>query len=113
MDQSIGVRATPCTVQSASGGLTTLFAFSNLPAQTISAGVWSFTMYWNGGSGNTLDAVTVSAGVTALPTCVGFTATIPNGGTTWTTTYGGSGINTTSPLTVNTSAAQAALTIHA
>ena len=113
MDQSIGVRATPCTVQSASGGLTTLFAFSNLPAQTISAGVWSFTMYWNGGSGNTLDAVTVSAGVTALPTCVGFTATIPNGGTTWTTTYGGSGINTTSPLTVNTSAAQAALTIPA
>ena len=111
MDQTVGAQATPCAIQS--GSPAAVFGFTNLPAQTVTAGVWSFTMYWNGGTGNTADTVTLSVGVSALPTCAGFAPTIPNGGTTWTTTYGGSGTNTTSPFTVSTSAAQAALTIPA
>jgi hypothetical protein len=113
MDQVVGARATPCAIQSA--GVTAVFGFTNLPAQTVTAGVWSFTMYWSGGSGNTADTVTVSAGVTALPTCVGFTPTIPTAGTTWTTTYGASGANPTSPFTVSTTSPplQPALTIPA
>jgi glycosyltransferase involved in cell wall biosynthesis len=113
MDQTAGARATPCAIQSSSGGVTAVFAFTNLPAQTVTAGVWSFTMYWSGGSGSTLDTVTVSAGVTALPTCAGFTPTIPNAGSTWTATYGASGANTTSPFAVSTSASQGALLIPA
>jgi hypothetical protein len=113
MDQTVGSRGTPCAIQSAAGGVTAVFGFTSLPAQTVTAGVWAFTMYWSGGSGATNDTVTVSAGATALPTCVGFTPTIPNGGTTWTTTYGANGVDTTSPFTVSTSAAQAALTIPA
>ena len=38
---------------------------------------------------------------------------VPNAGTTWTTTYGGSGANTTSPFSVSTSGSQAALSIPA
>ena len=45
--------------------------------------------------------------------CAGFVATIPNGGTTWTTTYGPGGIHKTSPFTVSTSGSQAALVIPA
>src|SRR5438105_5948427 len=111
LDQMVGVRGTGCQLQSGSPAAT--FAFTNLPAQTISAGLWSFTMYWTGGSGNTADTVSVSAGVTALPTCAGFAATVPAGGTTWTATYGGSGANTTSPFTFSTSGSQPSLTIPA
>ena len=107
MNQSAGTNATACQVQS--GSAPVVFGFTNLPAQTVSAGTWSFTMYWTGGTGNTADTVTLSAGVTASATCAGFT-TVPATGT-WTTTYGGSGTNTTSPFTVSTSAAQPSLTI--
>jgi len=111
MDQVVGARATPCSVSSS--GTTSVFGFTNLPSQTISAGVWSFTFYWTGGTGATKDTVTVSVGVVAGASCAGFVATIPNGGTTWTTTFGSNGANTTSPVTVSTSASQAALVIPA
>ncbi len=111
MDQVIGVRATPCTLTS--NGTTAVFGFTNLPSQTVSAGVWSFTMYWNGGSGSVSDTVAVHVGAVAGASCAGFVATIPNGGSTWTTTFGSNGANTTSPFTVSTSASQAALVIPA
>ena len=113
MDQNVGTRATACKVVTASPAITTVWSFSNLPAQTVSAGVWSFEMYWSGGSLTTLDSVTVAVGTAAGSSCAGFTATIPNSGTTWTTTYGAGGINTTSPITVSTSGSQAALSIPA
>jgi 1,2-diacylglycerol 3-beta-glucosyltransferase len=111
MDQVIGSSATACAV-SAIGG-TSVFAFTNLPGQAVSAGVWSFTMYWSGGTGLTQDVVTLTAGVVAGASCAGFVPSIPNLGSTWTTTFGSNGINTTSPFTVNTSASQAALVIPA
>jgi cellulose synthase/poly-beta-1,6-N-acetylglucosamine synthase-like glycosyltransferase len=111
MDQVVGARATPCSVTS--NGTTSVFGFTNLPAQTVSAGVWSFKFYWNGGSGATRDTITVSVGAVAGASCAGFAATVPNGGTTWTTTYGTNGANTTSPVTVNTSASQSSLVIPA
>jgi cellulose synthase/poly-beta-1,6-N-acetylglucosamine synthase-like glycosyltransferase len=111
IDQTVGTQTTPCAIQSA--GVSSTWGFTNLPAQTVAAGVWTFTMYWNGGNGNTNDTVTVSAGVSATSSCTGFVATIPNATTTWSTTYGLSGAQATSPLTVNTSASQAALTIPA
>ena len=107
LDQAIGARATvptSCAIQSSSGGVTTTWGFTNLPAQTVTAGVWSFTMYWTGGSGATNDTVTITAGVSATASCAGFIATIPNATTSWSTTYGSSGVvNTTSPFTVDTS----------
>jgi glycosyltransferase involved in cell wall biosynthesis len=106
MDQNVGAQATPCAIQSSSGGVTTVFGFTNLPAQTVSAGVWSFTMYWTGGSGNTNDTVTVSAGVSLTASCAGFVATVPAAPSTWTATYGLSGTFTASPFTVSTSAPQ-------
>jgi hypothetical protein len=106
MDQNVGTQATPCTIQSSSGGVTTVFGFTNLPAQTISAGVWTFTMYWTGGTGNTNDTVTLSAGVSPTANCAGFLATVPAAPSTWTATYGLSGTFTTSPFTVSTSASQ-------
>jgi cellulose synthase/poly-beta-1,6-N-acetylglucosamine synthase-like glycosyltransferase len=111
MDQVVGTRATACAVSAS--GTTSVFGFTNLPSQTVSAGVWSFTMNWTGGTGTTLDTVTVSVGAVAGLSCAGFAATIPNGGTTWTTTFGSNGINTTSPFTVSTSASQTALVIPA
>jgi hypothetical protein len=116
MDQAVGVRtpaANVCSIQSSAGGVTTVWSFSNLPLQTVALGVWDFTMYWTGGTGNTNDTVTVSAGVSLTASCVGFVATIPNPPSTWTTTYGSSGINTTSPFTVSTSASQLPLVIPA
>jgi hypothetical protein len=68
-------------------------------------------MNWTGGSGNTADTVSITVGVSATASCAGFTASIPNGGTTFTAAYGGSTVNPTSPVTVSTSASQAALTI--
>jgi len=111
LDQTIGSRATACTIQSASGGVTSTWGFTNLPVQTVAAGVWTFTMYWTGGTGATNDTVTVTAGVSATASCVGFVATIPNLGSTWSTTIGSAGANTTSPFTVSTSASQLALVI--
>ena len=111
MDQVIGTRATPCSI--VSGGAATTWGFTNLPAQTVAAGVWTLLMNWTGGNGNTNDTVTVSAGVSATSSCAGFVPTIPNTGGTWSTTYGSSGANTTSPVTVSTSASQGSLTIPA
>jgi hypothetical protein len=111
LDQTIGTRATACTIQSA--GTTSTWGFTNLPAQTVAAGVWTFTMYWTGGTGNTNDTVTVSAGVSATASCAVFVAAIPNVGSTWSTTYGASGANPASPFTVSTSASQLALVIPA
>ncbi len=113
IDQTAGARTPACTIQSQSGGVITTWAWTGLPAQTITAGVWTFTMYWTGGTGNTLDTVTVSAGVVAGASCALFVPSVPNAGTTWTTTYGGSGANTTSPFIVSTSGSQAALSIPA
>jgi hypothetical protein len=93
--------------------VTTVFEFTNLPLQTVSAGSWDFTMFWTGGTGATNDTVTLSAGVSATASCVGFVATVPNPPSTWTTTFGSSGANTTSPLTVSTSASQLPLVIPA
>jgi hypothetical protein len=109
MTPSVIAQSPPCSIQSA--GVTSTWGFTGLPAQTVSAGVWSFTMYWTGGSGSTSDTVTLSAGVSPTASCATFVATVPNAGTTWTTTYGSSGANTTSPFTVNTSAAQLPLVI--
>ena len=98
MDQTAGSRAVACHTSGAVG----VWAFSNLPAQTVAAGVWSFTMYWAGGAPGDSSTVVVSAGAVAGASCAGFVATIPNSGNTWTTTYGPSGAHTTSPFTVNT-----------
>ena len=100
MSTTIGVRATPCSVTS--NGTTSVFTFAGLTAQTIT-GTWSFTMYWNGGNGTVKDTVSLSVGLISGGVCV---ASIPNGGATWTTTYGNNGANTTSPFTVSTSASQ-------
>jgi hypothetical protein len=118
MDQAVGIRtpaANVCSIQSTAGGVATVWSFSNLPLQTVALGVWDFTMYWTGGSGNTNDTVTVSAGVSLTASCVGFLATIPNAPSTWTTTYGSApGVaHTTSPFTVSTSASQLPLVIPA
>jgi hypothetical protein len=101
LNQSAGLRtlASACTIAT---GVTTTWGFTNLPAQTAAAGIWSFTMYWSGGTGNANNTVTVTAGVSATASCVGFVATIPNAGTTWSTTFGSSGVNTASPFTVST-----------
>jgi len=107
MDQVVGSRAPACS----STGNVDVWAFSNLPAQTAAAGVWSFTMYWTGASPGDSSTVVVSAGVSVGASCAGFVATIPNLGTTWTTTYGPAGVHTTSPFTVSTSASQLALVI--
>ncbi len=90
-----------------------MWSWTNLPAQAVTAGVWAFTMYWTGGTGNTLDTLTISAGVVAGPNCALFVPSVPNLGTTWTATYGAGGTNTTSPFTVSTSGSQAALSIPA
>jgi hypothetical protein len=102
LDQSIGTRtlAAACTT---APGLTTTWGFTNVPAQTVAAGVWSFTMYWSGGSGNANNTVTVSAGASATASCAAFVATIPNPGTAWTTTFGSGAANVASPFTVSTS----------
>jgi 1,2-diacylglycerol 3-beta-glucosyltransferase len=109
MNPTIGARATPCRFNDA----VAVFAFTNLPAQTVAAGIWSFTMYWTPAGPVHLSHITLSVGVVAGPSCAGFVATIPNGGTTWTTTFGANGVHTTSPFTVSTSASQRALVIPA
>lgn len=111
MDPAIGTRAAACAIQSQAGGVASTWSFTNLPAQTVAAGVWSFTMYWTGGTGSTNDTVTVIAGVSTTTSCAGFVPVIPNAPSTWTTTFGSSGANPTSPLTVSTSASQLPLVI--
>ena len=110
-DANVGTRATPCQIQSVSAGVTTTWAWTGLPAQTVAAGVWTFTMYWTGGTGATSDTVAIVAGVSATASCAGFVATVPNALSTWSTTYGGNTPNTTSPVTASTSASQLALII--
>ena len=107
MDQTAGSRATTCRLSGNSG----VWSFSNLPAQTVAAGTWSFTMYWAGGGVGSSSTVTLTAGVAAGASCAAFAATIPNAGTTWTTTYGLGGVHNTSPFTVSTSASQLLLVI--
>jgi cellulose synthase/poly-beta-1,6-N-acetylglucosamine synthase-like glycosyltransferase len=113
-DQTIGTR-TPigATCRGVVNGTTRTWGFTNLPAQVVSAGIWSFTMYWNEGSGSINDTVTVAAGVSPTASCAGVVTTIPNLGTTWMTTFGTTGANTTSPFTVSTSASQASVSIPA
>jgi len=111
VDQTAGTRSTACQVQSAAGGVTTTWAWSNLPAQTVTAGSWTLNMSWTGGSGTTHDTVSVAVGVSPTASCASFVATIPNPGTTWTADYGASVAGSTNPLTVTTSASQLPLVI--
>ncbi|HEY3085410.1 MAG TPA: glycosyltransferase family 2 protein [Candidatus Dormibacteraeota bacterium] len=111
LDQTIGTRGTACQIQSQASGISTTWSFSGLPAQTVAAGVWTFTMYWTGGTGSTNDTVTIAAGVSATSSCAGFVATVPNAGSTWSTTFGSGGANASSPFTVSTSASQLPLVI--
>ena len=113
LDQTVGTQSPACQIQSSAGGVVTTWSFSNLPTQTVAAGVWSFKMYWTGGNGNTSDTVSVAVGVSATSSCAAFVPLIPNVGSTWTTTYGSSPAITTSPFTVSTSASQLPLVIMA
>jgi len=106
LDPTPGARARACRLSGAVG----VWSESNLPAQTVAAGIWSFTMYW-APNGNATSTVVISAGVAVGASCAGFVAIIPNALTTWTATYGPGSANPTSPFTVTTSAAQAALVI--
>jgi cellulose synthase/poly-beta-1,6-N-acetylglucosamine synthase-like glycosyltransferase len=101
LDQNAGPRtlAAACTLTT---GTTTTWGFTNLPAQNVAAGTWTFTIYWSGGSGNASNTVTVTAGTSATASCAGFAATIPNAGTTWTASFGSTTANPTSPLIVST-----------
>jgi len=101
MDRTVGFRSPPCSVTS--NGTTSTYSFTPTPAGQTISGTWSFVFYWNGGTGAVSDTISLSAGVLVGGVCV---IQIPTGGATWTTTYGTNGINTTSPVTVNTSAAQ-------
>ena len=112
VDQTAGTRSPACQIQSG-GGVVSTWSFSSLPAQIVAAGTWTFKMYWTGGSGNTSDTVDIAVGVSATSSCSPFVPLIPNGGSTWSATYGSSGANTTSPFTVSTSASQLAVVITA
>ncbi len=111
LDQTVGSQSPACEIQS--GGAATTWSFSNLPAQTVAAGVWSFKMYWTGGTGNTNDTVSIAVGVSATSSCAAFVPLIPNVGSTWSATYGSSGANATSPFTFSTSASQLPMVITA
>jgi hypothetical protein len=111
LDQSIGTRTPSCEIQS--GGAATTWSFTNLPAQTIAAGVWTFKMNWTGGNGNTNDTVSVAVGVSATASCAVFVPLIPNLGSTWSTTFGSGGAQVNSPFTMSTSASQLPLVITA
>jgi hypothetical protein len=111
LDPNLGTKATPCQMQSQTGGATATWTFNNLPAQTVAGGSWSFTLYWTGGNPANNDTVTVAAGVSPTSSCATFVATVPNAGTTWTATFGANGASTTSPFTVSTSASQLPMVI--
>src|SRR5207249_10547883 len=108
IDQTAGTRTTACSIQSQSGGVITTWAWTALPAQTITAGVWTFTMYWTGGTGNTLDTVTNSAGVVSGSSCALFVPSVPDAGTTRTTPYGRGGAPPPSPFSVTPRSRRAA-----
>ena len=91
--------ASACT---AAPGVTTTWGFASPVTQTVASGTWDFTMYWSGGTGNANNTVAITAGVSATASCATFAATIPNPGTTWTTTFGSAATNTSSPFTVST-----------
>lgn len=112
-DATAGTGTTACSIQSQAGGVTTTWGWTNLPAQTVAAGAWTLNLSWTGGTGATNDTVSITAGVSATASCAGFVATVPNALTTWTASFGASTANTTSPLTVSTSASQLALVIPA
>ncbi|HVC78724.1 MAG TPA: glycosyltransferase family 2 protein [Candidatus Micrarchaeaceae archaeon] len=101
LDRTTGARATPCSVSS--NGTTSVFSFIPSPSAQTITGTWSFLFYWTGGTGSTRDTISISAGILTGGVCV---ASIPSGAATWTTTFGNHGANTTSPVTVNTSASQ-------
>ena len=101
LDRTTGARATPCSVSS--NGTTSVFSFTSSPSAQTITGTWSFLFYWTGGSGSTRDTISVSAGILTGGVCV---ASIPSGAATWTTTFGNNGANTSSPVTVSTSAPQ-------
>src|SRR5207245_11651911 len=63
IDQTAGTRTTACSIQSQSGGVITTRAWTGLPAQTTTAGVWTLTMYGPVRNGNTIDTVAMSAGL--------------------------------------------------
>jgi cellulose synthase/poly-beta-1,6-N-acetylglucosamine synthase-like glycosyltransferase len=102
-----GARAPVCQI----GDTVGTWTFSGLPAQTVAAGVWSFTAYWVAVGPDHTSNISVSVGVAAGASCAGFVALIPNLGTTWSTTFGSTGANKTSPFTMSTSGSQAALVI--
>ena len=110
VNQTAGGQATPCRIQSVSGGITTTWSWTGLPAQTVTAGTWTMTYYWTGGNGNTNDTVSVAAGVSLTASCAGFVTLIPATGT-WSASYGAPPLVATSPIAVTTSAAQPALVI--
>ena len=90
-----------------------VFSFNTPTAVQFAAGVWSLTMYWTPAGPTPVSTVSLSAGGVAGGSCAGFVASIPNLGSTWLTTFGALGVNTTSPFTVSTSLPQAALSIPA
>ncbi|HLQ17016.1 MAG TPA: glycosyltransferase family 2 protein [Candidatus Eisenbacteria bacterium] len=102
LSQTPGAQVPPC--QLLPDGITYTWSFPNLPVQTVASGVWDFTMYWGAGTGNVNDTITISAGVSATASCaVLLPPTIPVAGTTWSTTFGPTGAQTTNPFTVSTS----------
>src|SRR5260370_36423199 len=78
MDQLAGSKNPACAIQSTPGGVTTVFGFTNLPAQTVAAGVWSFSMYWTGGGRDTNGTRTLSVGGSATARCAVFVPSIPH-----------------------------------
>src|SRR5712664_972578 len=102
LSQTPGAQVPPC--QLLPDGITYTWSFPNLPVQTVASGVCDRTMYWGAGTGNVNDTITISAGVSATASCaVLLPPTIPVAGTTWSTTFGPTGAQTTNPFTVSTS----------
>jgi hypothetical protein len=93
MDRTVGGRVVPCSV----GDAVANFAFTNLPAQTIPAGTWTFTLYWTPGAPVALSNVRLSVGVVNGASCAAFAPLF-----TWAGTYG-TGAN---PATFSTAAPQ-------
>jgi hypothetical protein len=83
LSAAAGGRAVPCSF----GDGIAYFAFTNLPAQTIQPGTWTFSLYWTVGVPVPLSNVTLSVGVVgAGVSCVGFAP-----GFSWSGTYGSLG----------------------
>jgi cellulose synthase/poly-beta-1,6-N-acetylglucosamine synthase-like glycosyltransferase len=80
MSPAPGGRAVPCSF----GDGVAYFAYANLPAQTIPAGTWKFTLYWSLGVPVPLSNITLSVGVISGGSCVGFAPAL----VTWSGTFG-------------------------